>query len=220
MTGKAHFFISAFLCQVFAMIFFKDITPYPFAIGAICGLLADIDEDQSKISYLLIKGFGGKKRIKDVNYYKTDKKHNSRIKLYRRIALTTVLITIGLALFLVFKLNIYFSLALFYLSCLPWTKHRTLSHSLLSTFIVGGLCTVGFYQYKLTKYGLYILVGYFLHLFEDMFTVTGIPFLYPFSKKKFKIPLMSTGTKKGHIVELVFILMSVGLCAITFFNIL
>lgn len=220
MTGKAHFFISAFLCQVFAMIFFKDITPYPFIIGAICGLLADIDEDQSKISYMLIKGFGGKKRIKDVNYYKTDKKHNSRIKLYRRIALSVVLVTIGLALFLIFKPNIYFSLALFYIACLPWTTHRTLSHSFLSTFIVGGLFTLGLHKYNLTKYGLYILVGYFLHIFEDMFTVSGVPLFYPFSKKKFKIPLMSTGTTKGSIVELVFILMSVGLCAITFFSIL
>ena len=62
MTGKAHFWISAILCQFIAVILFKDLSAAPFIIGAICGLIADIDEDQSKISYMLIKGFGGKKR--------------------------------------------------------------------------------------------------------------------------------------------------------------
>lgn len=220
MTGKAHLCISAFLCQIFAMIFFKDFTPIPLIIGGICGLLADIDEDQSKIAYLLIKGIGGKKRIKNVNYHKTDVKHNARIKLIRRIFLSLIVSLIGLFLFFVLKLSIFFTLALFYVAVLPWTKHRSLSHSLLSTTIIGGLTILGMQQYGLLKYGVYITVGYFLHIFEDMFTVSGVPLLYPFSKKRFKIPLMSTGTSRGALVEMVFIVISIILCIYTYISLI
>lgn len=218
MTGKAHFWISAILCQFIAVILFKDLSAAPFIIGAICGLIADIDEDQSKISYMLIKGFGGKKRIKDVNYHKTDVKYNARIKLKRRIALSTLLIFSGLIMFLIFKLNIFLSLVLFYIAYLPWTVHRTLSHSLFSSLVIGCLSTMGLNQYNLTIYGIYIGIGYFLHIFEDMFTISGVPLLYPFSKKRYKIPLMSTGTTKGGIVELTFILLSAALCLITYIS--
>lgn len=212
MRGVAHLSISALLCQCFALVFFKDFTPLPLIIGALFGLVADIDEDQSKISYLLIKNFGGKKRIGGVNHHKTDTKHNSRIKKMRQVATTIMVIFIGAVVFLLTKHNIYFLIGFVYISILPWTKHRTLSHCIFSSLIIGTCAYLGFNEFGISKYGIYCGVGYFLHVFEDMFTVSGVPLLYPFSKKKFKIPLMSTGTSKGAIVEFAFEAISFCLC--------
>lgn len=217
MRGKAHLCISALLCQCFALIFFKDFTPIPLIIGSIFGLLADIDEEQSKISYFLIKGFGGSKRIGGKNHHKTDVKYNARLKKMRQIALSVVMILWGILLFIFSKKNIFFSIGCFYVSFLPWTKHRTLSHSILSSLIIGVCTYLSFNLYGVGQYGIYCGVGYFLHIFEDSFTVSGTPLLYPFSKKKFKIPLMSTGTSKGAIVEFAFMLISFCLCVITYF---
>lgn len=212
MRGVAHLSISALLCQCFALVFFKDFTPIPLFIGALFGLVADIDEDQSKISYLLIKNFGGKKRIGGVNHHKTDKKYNARIKKMRQIAITVMVIFIGIVVFLLTKNNIYFLIGFIYISMLPWAKHRTLSHSIFSSLIVGVCAYLGFKVFGIPKYGIYCGIGYFLHIFEDMFTVSGVPLLYPFSKKRFKIPLMSTGTSKGAIVEFAFEAISFCLC--------
>lgn len=220
MRGKAHLSISALLCQCFALLFFRDFTPIPLIIGAFFGLLADIDEEQSKISYLLIKGFGGSKRIGGVNHHKTDTKYNARLKKMRQVALTTVMLSLGILLFILSKKNLFFSLGCVYISILPWTKHRTLSHSIFSSLIIGICAYLSFSLYGVSKYGIYCGVGYFLHIFEDSFTVTGTPLFYPISKKKFKIPLMSTGTSKGAIVEFAFMLVSFCLCIITYFWVL
>lgn len=212
MRGVAHVSISAFLCQCFALVFFKDFTPIPLIVGALFGLVADIDEDQSKISYLLIKNFGGKKRIGGVNHHKTDKKYNSRIKKMRQIAITVTVMFIGFVVFMLTKRNIYFLIGLLYISMLPWAKHRTLSHSIFSSLVIGACAYFGFNEFGISKYGIYCGVGYFLHIFEDMFTVSGVPLLYPFSKKRFKIPLMSTGTPRGAVVEFAFEAISICLC--------
>lgn len=216
MRGKAHLYISALLCQCFALLFYRDFTPIPLAIGAFFGLIADIDEEQSKISYLLIKGFGGSKRIGGVNHHKTDVKYNARLKKMRQIALTTVLIVFALIFLVLSKKNIFFSIGCLYISYLPWTKHRTLSHSILSSLIVGVCAYMSFNLYGIAKYGVYCGVGYFLHIFEDSFTVSGTPLFYPFSKKKYKIPLMSTGTSRGAIVEGAFTIVSLCLCIVTY----
>lgn len=212
MTGKAHLSISALLCQCFAILVFKDISPASLLIGAFFGLIADIDEPQSKISYLLIKGFGGKQQSYKDNPRKKISKHNNRVRITRQIGLSVVLVLIGLSLALFLKLNIFFSLACFYIAYLPWTKHRTLSHSILSSVVIGVCMFIGFNSYGMPHYGIYCGVGYFLHIFEDTFTMTGTPLFYPFSKKRYKIPLMSTGTPKGRLVELTFILISLILC--------
>lgn len=200
MRGKAHLFISAFLCQTFGLIFFKDFTPVPLIIGAICGLFADIDEPNSKISYYLIGHIGGAKRVGGVNYSFTDKKHNKKITFKRQLALTIVLILIAIALFFLTR-NIWFSLLCIYVSYLPWTTHRTLSHSLLSAIVFGVCMYIGLNSYNLGKYGIYAGFGYLCHLLEDSLTVTGVPYFYPLSKKKFKIPLMKTGTSNGGLFE-------------------
>lgn len=217
MTGKAHMYISAFLCQCFALLVYRDFSPAPLVIGAIFGLLADIDTDQSKISYLLIKKFGGSKRIAGVNHYKTDVRYNARVEKARRCALSVVLVFGGLVLTFISRKNIYFLFGCLYTAFLPWTKHRTLSHTLLSSIIIGVCATLSFRLYGLTNYGVYCGVGYFLHIFEDSFTKSGTPLFFPFSKKKFKIPLMSTGTTKGAMVELAFGCISFTLCVITYF---
>ena len=216
MRGKAHLYISALLCQCFALIVYRDFTPIPLIIGALFGLVADIDEEQSKISYLLIRGFGGSKKVGGVNSRKTNVKYNARLKRKRQIALTTVLVVFATIFFLLSKKNIFFSIGCLYISILPWTKHRSLSHSILSSLIVGICAYMSFNLYGIAKYGVYCGVGYFLHIFEDSFTVSGTPLFYPFSKKRYKIPLMSTGTSKGAIVEGVFTIISLCLCIITY----
>lgn len=212
MRGKAHVCISAFLCQAFAVLLYKDFTPIPLVIGALFGIFADIDEEQSKISYLLIGKLGVSKKSNNYGYRKGNTQKDVAVKMLRQTALTLVMILLGIFLYFLSEKNMYFAFGCFYLSAIPWTKHRTLSHSIFSSLVVGISAYLSFNLYGFPKYGVYCGVGYFLHIFEDTFTASGTPLLYPFSKKHFKIPLMKTGTTKGALVEFAFMCISFSIC--------
>lgn len=211
MRGKSHFFISAFLTESIALLAFHDtaihLAPVPLIIGGICALVPDIDEPNSKISRKLIGDLGGKQTDNPL--------HNKMIRFERQCALTGILAAIGYGCFY-FKLY-PLTLVVLYLAALPWAKHRGISHTIISTLIVGGLSILALRNINI-YYGWYIAIGYFLHLVEDTFTVSGVAYFYPFSKKRYKIPLMSTGTKKGAVVETIFIAISFVICFLSYFG--
>lgn len=64
-------------------------------------------------------------------------------------------------------------------------KHRTITHSLL--FLLISSVLVGIFNIDM---GILWFIAYTLHLIADSFTKMGVPFLYPFSKKKYGAKLI------------------------------
>ncbi len=83
-------------------------------------------------------------------------------------------------------------------------KHRTITHSILmlviTTLIISKLNLLIAFSWGL---------NYLSHLLLDSLTVMGVPFLYPFSKKKYGLKLFKTGKYQEFIFQtlaIVFIL--------------
>lgn len=76
--------------------------------------------------------------------------------------------------------------------------HRGFFHSLLFSLVMAGLCIFAFWKYDISEY-IYLWQGFIIgilnHLFCDMFTKGGVPFLYPFCKTKFRLTKMKSGSK-------------------------
>lgn len=83
-------------------------------------------------------------------------------------------------------------------------KHRTITHSILILFASSLLISI----FNVNT-GLIWFVSYFLHLLADSFTKMGVPFLYPFIKKKYGFRIIkSGGTEDMFICLLVIFLIS------------
>lgn len=83
--------------------------------------------------------------------------------------------------------------------------HRGITHSLLA---VGCVFLIAFIIKKPILFS--ITLGYFLHLIEDNFSVSGIKWLIPFSNKSFKIPISFFTYRTGSLKEyLIFFAVSV-----------
>ena len=67
-------------------------------------------------------------------------------------------------------------------------KHRTITHSLLLLFVSSFLISI-----FNTNIALIWFISYFLHLIADSCTKMGVPFLYPFIKKRYGFKLIRTG---------------------------
>lgn len=67
-------------------------------------------------------------------------------------------------------------------------EHRTITHSLL-VLIISTLIIYLIHPGAAAVWG----VTYLSHLVLDALTITGVPFMYPFSKKKYGLKLIKTG---------------------------
>ena len=77
-------------------------------------------------------------------------------------------------------------------------KHRTITHSFLmlgiTTFIISILDpTIGFAWF----------LNYLSHLLADSLTVMGVPFLYPFKKKRYGLKIFKTGNLGDYIFQFI-----------------
>lgn len=100
-----------------------------------------------------------------------------------------VMVTIGIIIFLIM------------LGKASTKPHRTTTHSLLSLI---------FFCIPLTlisiKVTVYFFIGYFMHLYADSFTKSGVPFLFPFDKNKYGLKLMKTGSSTESVITLITLL--------------
>jgi len=93
-----------------------------------------------------------------------------------------------------------FAFSFMFLSFLKTVKHRGITHTGISVILL----TLPFYLY--IKFGSFslltniflsiylgFLIGWLSHLIADSFNKKGIPWLYPFTKKKFHIATVLTG---------------------------
>lgn len=77
-------------------------------------------------------------------------------------------------------------------------RHRTITHSFLmlgiTTFIISILDpTIGFAWF----------LNYLSHLLADSLTVMGVPFLYPFKKKRYGLKIFKTGDLGDYIFQFI-----------------
>lgn len=83
--------------------------------------------------------------------------------------------------------------------------HRKSMHSLLAVLILFAALTVPF---GISALAAGIGLGYLSHLILDMFNPAGVPLLYPFIKKKYKIGKIRTGENGEYIVAAVLIIIT------------
>lgn len=94
--------------------------------------------------------------------------------------------------------------------------HRGLIHSPLFLLIYSTVVMFlsvyfsGFAQILYYQFAMGSSLGFFSHLLLDSLTVGGIPFMYPFSKKTFRIAKFRTNKSEG-IVSLLCILITIGI---------
>ena len=68
---------------------------------------------------------------------------------------------------------------------IPFMRHRTWTHSILSWFITMSIA----YSFGI-EIGMIWSISYLSHLLADSLTVMGVPFLYPFIKKKYGLKIL------------------------------
>jgi len=73
-------------------------------------------------------------------------------------------------------------------------EHRTITHSILALFAFSSLASLVSVQF-----GIGIFSGFLSHLFLDSMNPTGVPFFYPFIKKKYRFSKIRIRT--GSILE-------------------
>lgn len=80
--------------------------------------------------------------------------------------------------------------------------HRGFTHTLLATLLVGWLL---FYFTSSVPSSILqgLTMGYLFHIIGDSFSKSGVPLLMPFTKKRFGVPLYTTG---GIIEKGIFVL--------------
>lgn len=91
--------------------------------------------------------------------------------------------------------------------------HRGATHSLLAFFLTSVLFLIpsfvmgGVVGFLYTQFAIGISVGFLSHLLLDMSTKSGVPLLYPFTRKSFRISKLTTG-KHDWVVSTIAILLT------------
>jgi inner membrane protein len=67
--------------------------------------------------------------------------------------------------------------------------HRGMTHSLL----VWGVIALVISWESPSLFAVGLVLGYLFHIFEDFLSVQGVPLFWPFTAKRFKIPIYRTG---------------------------
>jgi inner membrane protein len=181
MTGKTHLGIGIMATVILSEHLPLNLSLSALGVCAFSALLPDIDHPKSMINKYILP-------IK-----------NKAVKV-------TIYITLGIFLVLLnhFYFNyIYLRLLGIFFVLIGVSSHRNgVTHSLS-----GFLCFTAIFGYAAVSYGFRddifaFAVGYGTHLLADMFTNRGIPLFFPFSKKKFKMPItFAVGSWWGNLLE-------------------
>lgn len=126
------------------------------AIAAMASMLPDIDEDGSKINKWLFSSLNRK---------------------WRSLALASLGVLICLFWYFA-QLPLWVLLTGIYCAAVAYVPHRSVTHS-----FVGMAYVLWVIHLALPEYLYAVAAGYFSHLLADAFTVAGVPFLWPYSKK-------------------------------------
>jgi len=90
------------------------------------------------------------------------------------------------------------------------THRMGFTHSILGLAVFTIILAFIAKAYNLLFLELYFSGGFLVHLICDMFTKRGVPLFYPFSNKKYWLPLSyTTGSYVGNLIEGAIIVMSI-----------
>ena len=84
------------------------------------------------------------------------------------------------------------------IDCKVGIKHRTITHSILILILSSLLI-----RFSNKDIALVWFANYLLHLVSDSFTKSGVPFLYPFVKRKYGPKLIKTGSSIDYFITIV-----------------
>lgn len=87
-------------------------------------------------------------------------------------------------------------------------KHRTLTHSLCALII----STVAIFIFNRMVSCVWF-ISYASHLIADSFTLSGVPFLYPFSKKCYGLRKIKTRSAEDYFIQIAAIIITLCTCA-------
>jgi len=96
---------------------------------------------------------------------------------------------------------LWLSLLGVYISLAPFTSHRSWTHTIWATALwtyIGYLANQSLGWHGIMHYA---GAGFASHILADTLTKSGVRWLLPLSDFSFKIPLLSTGSKLGNVVE-------------------
>lgn len=75
----------------------------------------------------------------------------------------------------------------FFVACVPWLKHRGMSHTIWALFLWGGIGSGLEKQLQVEGIMIVSMSGYFSHLLADTLTTNGVKWFFPFYKKSIKL---------------------------------
>lgn len=181
MTGKTHLGIGVMFTIILSEYFNMTLTTGALLACALASILPDIDHPKSFINQYILP-------------------------FKNKLTKTTFYFTLGIVIYFInsFYFNFtYFNLISFFSVLIGLSNHRNgLTHS-----IFGFLCFVSLFGYaavvyKFQEYIIPFSIGYIMHLIADMFTNGGVPIMYPFKKKRFKMPFtFKVGSWIGNLIE-------------------
>jgi inner membrane protein len=181
MTGKTHFGIGVISTVILSQYLSYNLSLGTLIICSLASLLPDIDHPKSIINQYVLP-------LKNKEF---------------KIAIYVVLGVFINALDYFYFNNAYLKVAGIFLILIGISAHRDgITHSL-----TGLLCFLGVFgffarTYKFQELIIPFAIGYGTHLLGDMFTNRGVPLLFPFKKKKFKMLLTySVGSWWGNLLE-------------------
>ncbi len=96
---------------------------------------------------------------------------------------------------------LWLSLLGVYISLAPFTSHRSWTHTIWATALwtyIGYLANRSLGWHGIMHYA---GAGFASHILADTLTKSGVRWLLPLSDFSFKLPLLSTGSKMGNVVE-------------------
>ncbi|SKA98478.1 inner membrane protein [Caloramator quimbayensis] len=181
MTGKTHVGIGVMSAVILSQYIPMDLTVSALSVSALAALLPDVDHPKSIIN----------------KYILPFKSKGAKVTFYFMLGIFVIAVN-----------SFYFSyshlnaLGVFFIFIGASNHRNGTTHSL-----TGFLCflfTIGYIMVKIRCGNLIVpfSIGYLSHLSADMFTSKGIPLFYPFSKKKFKMPITFTvGSFWGKMIE-------------------
>lgn len=181
MTGKTHVGVGVISTVILSEYFKYNLTIGVVFVSALASLLPDVDHPKSIIN----------------QYVLPMKRKEFKIAVY--VVLGVFLIILNYFYFN----NAYLTTAGILLIMIGVSTHREgITHSL-----AGFICFSASFGYLAVTYKFQELIipfaiGYGMHLIGDMFTNRGVPLLFPFKKKKFKMPITySVGSWWGDLLE-------------------
>lgn len=219
MRGRSHLIIGTLATVEIALLYSTPITPLVLTSAAFFSIAADIDEPNSKVSTTLASKKNTKKAYKFIlyaillsffslsvfiseKYYLSGfiaiigvlliEKNFTHAKL-RSYILSSIFIVFSIISFY-FKFSMYMTLSFAFFSIMPLTKHRSITHSFLTVFIMYYLLFNVEKLSNLSGISFSFLIAYSSHLICDLITKRGIPVFYPISKKYISLSNITVGS--------------------------